>query len=195
MSRKLAHLALALALVALIAGPVQAGKNRRSPGPTTFFLNWDGGCDGGGYLSSAPVPNPAACAQYFPVANLSHAFRATGQAPFILDATKTISVDFVLDHIVSGAAEFEVVVEATIGKATAGTRSQVIASGTQAVTAETGFDPTTFHYELEPDAALHLAKASYATVTITWTDGATWSTIDMESGNASVTFNAAGSAR
>jgi hypothetical protein len=194
MSRKLVHIALALALVGLIAEPAGAGKNRRSPAPITYFMNWDGGCDGGGYLSSAPAPNPAACAQYVPTIT-SHAFRATGQAPFILDPAKTISVDFELDHIVSGAAEFEVVVEATIGKATTGTRSRVIASGTQAVTAETGFEPTVFHYELEPDAGPQLVKASYPIVTIKWTDGATWSQLDMESGNASVTFNASGSAR
>ena len=195
MSRKMVNLALVLALVGLIAGPVRAGKPRKSPAPVTYFMNWDGGCDGGGYLSSAPAPNPDACAQYVPGDDPSHAFTGSRQARFIIDATKTISVDFEVDHIVSGAAEFEVVVEATIGKAAAGEEAKVIASGSQAVTAETGFEPTAFHYELEPDADLHLAKASYLTVTIAWTDGATWSRLDMESGNASVTFNAAGSAR
>lgn len=184
MSRKLAYLSLALAFVGLIAGPVEAGKNRRSPVPITYFMNWDGGCDGGGYLSLTAAPNPGACAQYVPGTDTSHTFRASGQAPFILDATKPISVDFEVDHIVSGAAEFEVVLEATIGKDT-----MEIASGTQAVVVETGLEPTALHYEFKPDPSLHLAKVSYPVVTVTWTDGATWSTLDMESGNASVAFN------
>jgi hypothetical protein len=186
MSRKLAHVSLALAFVGLIAGPVEAGRNRRSPAPVTYFMNWDGGCDGGGYLSLVAAPNADACAQYVPGTDTSHAFRASGQAPFVLDATKPISVDFEVDHIVSGAAEFEVVLEATIG----GGHSKQIASGTQAVVAETGVEPSAFHYEFEPDQGLHLAKVSYPIVTVTWTDGATWSRLDMESGNASVAFNA-----
>jgi hypothetical protein len=149
-------------------------------------MNWDGGCDGGGYLSLKAVPNPAACSQYLPGTERSHTFRASGQAPFVLDATKPIAVDFTLDHIVSGAAEFEVTLEATIGNQT-----RVIASGAQAVTAETAWEPTAFHYDLEPDVNLHLAKISYPSVTITWSDGATWSNIDMESGNATVAFTGA----
>jgi hypothetical protein len=185
-SRKLAHLLLGLTLVGLIAGPVQAGKKRGSPAPITYFMNWDGDCTAGGYLSLAPVPNPSACAQYVPAADTSHIFRATGQAPFVLDATKTIAVDFEIDHIVTGAAEFEVVLEATFGKDT-----KVIASGTHAVTAATGLEPTAVHLELEPDAALHMAKVSYLAATVAWTEGATWSRLDMESGNASIAFNAA----
>jgi hypothetical protein len=186
MSRKLVHLLLGLALVGLIAGPVEAGKKRGSPAPITYFMNWDGGCDAGGYLSLTPAPNPDGCAQFFPGFEPSHTFRATGQAPFVLDATKAISVDFELDHIVTGAAEFEVVLEATIGK-----RTEVIASGSQAVTAATAMEPTAVHLELEPDAGLHLDKLSYLIATVTWTDGATWSVIDMENGNASVVFNGA----
>lgn len=185
MSRKLARLSLVLALVGLIAGPAEAAKKRRPPAPVTYFMNWDGGCDGGGYLSSTAVPNGAACAQYIPAYEPTHVFRATGQDAFVLDAAKPVSVDFAVDHIVTGAVEFQVVVEATID----GGDTKVIASGTQAVTVETGLEPTAFHYELEPDPSLHLAKVSYVTVAVTVAGGATWSSLDMESGNASVAFN------
>ena len=185
MSRKLAHLALIGALVGLIAGPAEAGTNLESPAPVTYFMNWEGDCtDGGGYLSSAPKPNADSCAQYFPGLEPSHVFRATRQASFILDATKKISVAFNVDHVVSAAAEFEVVIEGTVGKDT-----KVIASGTQAATAETAWEPSVFRFGLEPDPGLHGAEISQASVTVTWTGGPSYSRIDLESGNAAVAFN------
>jgi hypothetical protein len=56
MSHKLARVWLALAFVGPIAEPVEAGRNRRSPGSVTYFMNWDGGCDGGGDLSLVAAP-------------------------------------------------------------------------------------------------------------------------------------------
>jgi hypothetical protein len=178
MARKVASLFVIVALIGLIAAPVEAKKKRKpSPVAITYHLNWMGDCAGSGYLSLTATPNEGQCALYFPGLGDSYGFAGSEGTPFFLDATKAIPVDFVLIHVASVAADFEVVLEGTING-----ESTPIASGTQTVVAGSTVTPTPLHYDLEPDASLDKAKVTGLSLTINWTNGVTYSQIDFDAG-------------
>jgi hypothetical protein len=140
-------------------------------------MNWAGDCAGSGYLALVATPNPDDCALYFPGLGDSYSFPGSEGTPFALDATKPIAVDFVLAHRVTVAADFEAVLTGTInGEMTP------IASGTQTIVAGVAGLPTPVHFDLEPDAALNNATVTGLNLTINWTNGLTYSSIDFDSG-------------
>jgi hypothetical protein len=172
MFRRLAAVVMVVALAGLIAAPADAKK--KSP-ELTFYMGWYGDCAGAGLLSiTRPETPESPCALYFPTLGDSHAFGGSEGMPFSLDATRPVVVDVTLSHVASAAADFEVVVEGTIkGK------DRVIASGSQTVVAGAFVQATPLHFELEADPALNKGKISYLTVTISWTNGVTYSQIDF----------------
>jgi hypothetical protein len=148
-------------------------------------MNWGGDCAGSGYLALAPAPNPDACALYFPGLGDSYSFPSSEGTPFVLDATKPIPVDFVLSHVASAQAAFEAVLTATIKG-----ESTPIASANQTILVGMSGMPTPVHFDLEPDAALNNAVVTGLALTISWTDGFSYSTIDFDAG-ATVIINGA----
>ena len=174
--RKIGIVALVVALAGLVVSPVEAKKRKKAvPVQVTYYMNWFGDCAGSGVLGLETVPNPDACALYFPGLGDSFSFPGSEGFPFALDVSKPITVDFSLSTVVTVAADFEVVLEGTIGD-----EDKVIASGTQTVLAATNANPPAVHYDLEPDAALDKAQITHLTLTISWTNGATYSTIDFD---------------
>jgi len=187
MIRKITALGLVMALTSIIGSPVQAKTTPTKPAQHTYYLNWAGDCAGGGYLAPRSIPNEeGSCALFFPgISPTSHSFPLKGNKAFILDATKTIPVDFSLFHLASAAADFTVTVEATIGGETV-----PVASGLQTVVAATVLPDNTFHHvDLEPDASLHGKKVTGLNVTVAWTNGATFSELWLEDG-ATIGINA-----
>ncbi len=186
MLRKITAVALVVALAGLISSPVQAKKNKKKPSGSapielTYYMNWFGDCAGSGYLALESTPNDASCALFFPGLGDTYAFGGAVEGPFTLDATKPITVDFVLSQVVSAAAEFEVDLRGTIKG-----ESTDIASATQAITAATSLESTPLHYELQPEASLQGANVSDLTLTISWTSGATYSQMIFDSGTTMV---------
>ena len=183
MSRKVASVVLIAFLVSVVAAPVEA-KKKDKPAPSTYYLNWGGDCAGAGFLSLTPQPNPDSCALFFPGLGDSYSFFGSEGTPLTLDAGKTVTVDFVLNQVASVAADFDVVLEGTVNG-----KSKEIASGTQTVLAGTTVTPASVHYDLEPDASLDKAKISDLRLTVTWSNGVTYSTMDLESGSATLVIN------
>jgi hypothetical protein len=183
MSRKVASVVLIALLVSVIAGPVEA-KKRRKPAPITYYLNWGGDCAGTGFLSLRSQPNEESCALFFPGLGDSYAFYGIEGTPFALDTSKVITLDFELNQVASVAADFEVLLEGTISG-----KSKEIASGTQTVSVGASGMPAAVHYDLEPDGSLNGAKITDLRLTVTWTNGVTYSTMDLESGSATLVIS------
>ncbi len=190
MLRRVTALVLVVALATLVGGPVQAKKKKKpkpppAPAPVavTFHMNWGGDCEGAGFLSLASVPNPDECALFFPELGNSYAFPATEGLPFGLDATKAITVDFELSSAATAAGEFEAVMTGTVGG-----QDVEIARATQTVLVAAN-ESTPVHFDLQPDAALDKAEVSALTLTINWTGGLTFSTIDLSSGTSTTVVN------
>lgn len=177
--RKILTTVVVLALMGPGTGAV-ASKPRAKPRPVTYYMNWFGDCAGGGYLSLKAVPNPDDCALFFPGLGSSHAFRGSAGLPLVLDASQKVVVDFELIHVAQVAADFEVVVTAAID----GEETEV-ARGVQTLLAA-GVGRTALHYELEPDAALDGAALESLTATVNWTNGVSYSSIDLQSDTARV---------
>lgn len=178
MSRKTMAILAVGAVVGLLVNPAgAAAKKRLRPMTMTQFLNWGGDCAGSGYLALSHVPNPESCALYFPELTSQHYFGGSEGMPFVLDADQKVTVDFDLNSVVTAAAEFEAVLSATVDD------DQVdVASATVAVQVANGSTPV--HFDLEPAPALDNAKVSGLNLTIAWSDGVTYSTIDLDSGTA-----------
>lgn len=187
MLRRITALLLVVALAGLVAGPVQAKKKKpKAPVPVavTYYINWAGDCAGSGFLSVTSTPNPDACALFFPELGNSFAFPASDGLPFVLDATKAMTVDFELSHALTVAGEYEVIVTGTV----AGQDAEV-ARGTATVAAAAE-ESTPMHFDLQPDAALDKAEVSALTLTINWSGGMSYSTIALEDGTATMVVNA-----
>jgi hypothetical protein len=174
-------LVLALALAGLIAAPVDAKRRRKPrklrPKVVTYQMNWGGDCAGGGYLGLETVPNPDSCALYFPELGNSYSFPATEALGFKLNAKKTVTVDFTLNHVASVAADFEAVLEGTVNG-----KTKEFASQTQTITAATNAQATPVHFDLDPADTLHKGKVSALYLTVSWTNGVTYSTINFDAG-------------
>lgn len=173
MVRRLTAVVAAVALAALAVAPADAAAKTKKAAPKTYYLNWAGDCSGSGYLSLKPVPNPDDCALFFPQLGDTHFFAGSEGMPFALDATKTIPVDFNLSTVASAAAEFEALLTATVG----GAQVDVASATTSVQVAGPGATPV--HFDLEPDPALHRAKVSSLTLTIRWTSGFTYSSMQV----------------
>ena len=184
MIRRITALILVVAIAGLVVGPADA-KKKKKPAPVsiTYHMNWGGDCAGSGYLALAPAPNPDSCALYFPGLGDSHSFPSSEGTPFALDATKSIPVDFVLSHAASAQATFEAVLTGTIKG-----ESTPIASANQTILVGISGMPTPVHFDLEPDAALNNSVLTGLSLTISWTDGFSYSTIDFDAG-ATVIIN------
>ena len=178
MRRKFVVILAVTAVAGCLLNPVDAAaKKRARPVTMTQFLNWGGDCAGSGYLALSHVPNPDSCALYFPELGNEHYFAGSQGMPFALDADQAVTVDFDLSSVVTAAAEFEARLSATVGD------EQVdVATGTVAIQAARGSTPV--HFDLEPAAELDNAKVSGLSLTITWTEGVTYSSIDLDSGTA-----------
>lgn len=172
MFRRFTAIVMVVAIAGAIAAPADA--KRKSP-EMTYYMDWYGDCAGGGLLTNVqPDPPESPCALYFPTLGDSHMFGGDQGMPFSLDTTKPVVVDVTLTHVVSATADFEVEVEGTVkGK------DRLIASDVQTVVAGTFVENTPLHFELEADPALNKAKISYLTVTLSWTNGVTYSQIDF----------------
>ena len=184
MVRRITAFILVVAIAGLVVGPADA-KKKKKPASITYHMNWGGDCAGSGYLALAPTPNPDACALYFPGLGDSHSFSASEGTPFALDATTPIPVDFVLSHAASAQAVFEAVLTGTIKG-----ESTPIASANQTIPVGVSGMPTSVHFDLEPDAALNNAVVTGLSLTISWTGGFSYSTIDFDAG-ATVIINGA----
>jgi hypothetical protein len=185
MTRKIASVVLVALLASVITGPVEA-KKKPKPAPITYYLNWGGDCAGYGFLSLTSQPNDASCALFFPELGNSYSFFGDEGTPFALDTSKVITLDFVLNQVASLAADFEVVLEGTVNG-----KSAEIASGTQTVLVGVSATPAAVHYDLEPDASLNGARISDLRLTVTWTNGVTYSTMDLQSGSATLVISGA----
>ena len=180
MSRKATALVLAALVAGLVAGPVQAKK---AVPASTYYISWAGDCTGVGYLADKPSPNPDACALFFPELGSSYSFGAIDGLPVVLDARKPIPVDFSLSHVASVAATFDVTLSGEVDG-----KDAEIGAGTATVTAS-GPGSTPVHLDLEPDPSLHKGKVTRLTLTVTWSDGVTYSQMELEEGNATVVLS------
>ncbi len=187
MVRRVAAVLLVLALAGAVAGPATAKKKKPKPKPpvavaTTYHMNWEGDCAGAGFLSLTATPNPDSCALFFPELGSTYGFAGSEGLPFALDATQPATVDFTLDSVISAAAEFEALLSAEVNG------EQVdVASATATVTAAN--QSTALHFDLEPDAALDKAVPAGLNLTITWTDGVTYSQMDLNGAPASLVIH------
>lgn len=181
MGRRTSALILAMALSGVIVVPLEG--QAKKPSGLTFYMNWFGDCAGSGYLALKSVPNPDDCALYFPGLGDTYSFPGSAGLPVKLDATHPITLDFVLTHVAHVAADFEVALTGTVD----GEEAE-IASGIQTVLAA-GPGATPLHYELEPDAALDDELISSLDLNVSWTNGVTYSSIDLQSGTAFVVIH------
>lgn len=178
MSRKIMAVLAVSVLAGCVLNPVDAAAKRRArPVVMTQFLNWGGDCAGSGYLALSHVPNPDSCALYFPELGSEYYFAGGEGMPFTLDSDEKVTLDFDLNSVVTAAAEFEAALSATAG----GEQVEVASATT---TVQVGNGATAVHFDLEPAAELDDARLSGLNLTITWTDGVTYSSIDLESGSA-----------
>lgn len=178
MNRKIAAILAVGALAGALLSPAHAvAKKKARPLVMTQYLNWGGDCGGAGYLALSHTANPDSCALFFPEVASEHYFAGSQGMPFVLDADQDVTVDFTLNSVVTAAAEFQATLTATVGG------EQVdVASATTTVQVARGATPV--HFDLEPARALDNAKVSALNLTITWTDGITYSSIDLDSGTA-----------
>lgn len=184
MRTKLTTILLVTVLVVGMGTPSEA-RNRKhaKPATTVLYLNWLGDCTGSGFLDTKPTMNSGACALYFPgaggVGGSSYDFPAAGGVPFELDAARDLSLDIELQNVASVAATFDVVVNGSIDG-----DDKEIASGSQTVTAPAG--AASVHLDLPPDKALDGAVVNKLDLTVTWSGGVTYSSIDIESGTSNL---------
>lgn len=183
MNRKILTTVLVLTLAVSGTGAV-AAKSRAKPRPVTYYMNWFGDCTGGGYLALKSVPNPDDCALFFPGLGSSHAFRGGAGMPLVLDAASKVVVDFELVHIAHVAADYEVVVTASVGG-----EDVEVARGVQTLLAK-GVGRTALHYELDPDPALDGAALESLTATVNWINGVSYASMDLQSDTARVVLSA-----
>jgi hypothetical protein len=184
MARRMTALVLIVALAGLIASPVEAKKKRKpAPVAVTYYLNWLGDCAGSGFMALEPAPNPDSCALFFPGLGDTYSFPGSEGLPFALDATEPITVDFGLGTVASVAAEFEAVLSGTVDG-----EDKQIASGTQTVVAA-GPGTTPVHFDLEADPALDNTSVTALTLTINWTGGVTYSSMQLEEGGANMVIH------
>lgn len=177
----------AVAAAGLLIAPAGAKpKTKESAAGTKYYLNWGGDCGGSGYLALEHVSNPDACALFFPELGSSYYFGGSDGMPFALDADRTITVDFNLATVVTAAAEFEAVLSATVGR-----RQVEVASATATVLAAGPVGGSPVHFDLEPSPGLDEAKVAALNLTISWTDGVTYSSMDLESGTATMVVHRA----
>jgi hypothetical protein len=177
MSRKLTAFVLAALAAGLVAAPVQAKK---TVPPSTYYISWAGDCTGMGYLATKPSPNPDACALFFPELGSSYTFGATDGLPIVLDAGKAIPVHFSLSHVASAAATFDVTLSGQVNG-----KDAEIGAGSATFTAN-GPGSTPVHLDIEPDPSLHKGKVTRLSLTVTWSDGVTYSQMQLEDGSATV---------
>ena len=180
MSRRISALVAVGALALALLKPAEAvAKKKPRPAVMTQYLNWGGDCSGAGFLALAHVPNPDSCALFFPQLGNEYYFAGSEGMPFVLEADKAATLDFTLSSVVTAAAEFEAVLSATVGD------EQVeVAAATAGVQAASSLGGTDVHFDLQPAAELDNTKVSALNLTITWTDGVTYSSIDLDSGTA-----------
>lgn len=183
MIRRVTALALTLALAGLIPAPAsaKAAKAQSKPTNLVYYLNWAGDCAGSGFLAPQLRANPDSCALYFPgLMNPApslyggHVFPAIKLRAFDLNADKPITVDFRLSNVSSVAADFVVTVDGTIDG-----KDVTIGSATQQVTSPVAED---LHFEIDPAAELDEGRVTGLSVSIDWTGGVTYSSIDIDAG-------------
>lgn len=184
MTRKVMALLLVLTVAGAVAAPASAKRKPPKPAPATYYLNWLGDCSGAGFLSLKPEPNPDGCALFFPELGSSHSFGAVDGLPLTLAATD-IAVDFELRHVATVAGEFQVDLTATVGG------EQVTVGTATASVVAAGLGRTALHFDLAPDAALQGAKLETMTLTVSWTDGVSYSSVAVEEGTATMVVHRA----
>ena len=91
-----------------------------------------------------------------------------------LNAKKPITVDFRLSNVSSVAADFVVTVEATVDG-----KDVTLGSATQQVTSPLAEE---LHFEIDPDDELDRGKVTALSVSVDWTGGVTYSSIDLDAG-------------
>lgn len=179
MNRKIGTILAVGALVGCLLNPAEAvAKKRLRPVTMTQYLNWAGDCAGAGYLALAHTPNPDSCALFFPeIAAREYYFGGAQGMPFVLDADQPVAVDFNLSSVATAAAQFDVTLSVMVG-------DERVEAASASTSVQLGQGSTPIHFDLEPDAALDNVKVSAVNLTIGWTDGATYSSIDLDSGTA-----------
>ncbi|MDQ3952368.1 MAG: hypothetical protein M3279_05315 [Actinomycetota bacterium] len=172
----------ALLVVSLAGGiaPAAEAKKKARPRPLTYYMNWVGDCSGSGLLAVKFVANPDDCALFFPGLASEHVFVGPAASPFRLDASREVAVDFELTHVAQVAAEFEVELTAVVGGDT-----KTVATGTQTILAAS-VGRTPVHYDLEPDKALDGKTLEGLSLTVSWTSGVSYSSIDLQNGSGAV---------
>ena len=179
MGRKLFTALLVASLAGGVAPAVEA-KKRARPRPLMYYMNWVGDCSGSGLLAAKFVANPDDCALFVPGLRSEHVFVGPVATPFRLDASREVTVDFELTHVAQVAAEFEVELTATVDGDT-----KTVATGAQTIVAA-GIGRTLLHYDLEPDPALDGRTLEGLSLTVTWTSGVSYSSIDLQNGSGAV---------
>lgn len=179
MGRKVLVALLVASLTGGISPAVEAKKKAR-PRPLLYYMNWIGDCAGSGSLAAKFVANPDDCALFFPGLGSEHVFVGPAASPFTLDASREAVVDFELTHVAQVAAEFEVELTAMVDG-----EAKTIATGTQTILAA-GPGRTPVHYDLEPDPAFDGATLDSLSLTVAWTSGVSYSSIDLQNGSGAV---------
>jgi hypothetical protein len=175
MFRRITAALLVVALAGLMPASVEAKKTKKPKGVEVVLqMNWQGDCAGSGYLAAETIPNPDDCALFFPGLGDTYSFHDIEGTAFKLNAKKGMTVDFSLSSVVTVAADFEAVLNGTVGG-----KDVTIASATDQMTSVVDEE---IHFDLEPDKKLHKKKVSSLNLTITWTNGVTYSSIDFNAG-------------
>jgi len=174
MFRRTAALILIFSVVILGSAPVSAKKKRTSV-PLTYFLNWQGDCAGGGFLS-LESSDGSTCALYFNTQAEEHSFPAAEGLPLVLDAREQIPLDFELTTVYQVTAEFE----ATLTGSVKGER-KTIATAAQTLEPQAG-GSTSVHFDLEPDPSLQNAKFTDLNLSIALKSGYSYCTLDTGTG-------------
>ncbi len=165
-------------LIALVVGLVaasmtgtsaQAKKAKWVQSELKFFLHWDDdgadGCDGMVHMSLEDTPGDTSCE--FVLNGLNEVLIASGQeplsrdwpasagVPFVLDATKPIIVEMVINGAAGAQAGYDIVLSGASGSST-----KELAVGTTETTTgpilATG--PATVKFEATPDKSLNRKK-------------------------------------
>ena len=185
MYRRFVAVVAVIAVAGLLVAPAaDAKKAKKKSVELTHYFDWYGDCTGSGFLNrSTPKANEDACALFFPGLGDTYTFTALQGKPFTLDATKPVVIHVAMSHAATAAAEFEVVLTGNIKG-----QNKVIASGTQTVTSGSFVQDAPLHYELKADSALHKAKMTSLSATLTWKSGVSYSQVDF-SGPSTIVLN------
>ncbi|MGH2691778.1 MAG: hypothetical protein ACRDHM_04675, partial [Actinomycetota bacterium] len=152
------------------------------PAAIDFFLHWDTGCSGSGFMDLEDRPSEDSCALFFPViAEGPYDFPAEAGLPFQLDSSRKIDIRFVVFSIATAAVQFDLTVSGKVDG-----QPKQIAAGSQTVLAAALMD-TVVQASLDPDPSLNGATVTELKFTVDWSGGTTYSQMDLTTDSARVT--------